>query len=204
MKRIPFITLALAAFALVCGAMPALAGSLEFSRETFARGEIWRLWTAHLTHFGAAHLRWDVFALLLLGSMAELKSRRDWIAAVVVSAPAIVLAVWWLQPQFTVYRGLSGIDCAAYGVVAGHLLREGWRERRGFSLALGAVACAGALAKCGYEVVTGNPFFVGATTAFAPAPLAHLVGVAVGMAVVWRMRGFSLGARPALAAKRIH
>ena len=221
MKRIPCITLALAAIALICGAMPTLADGLEFSREAFARGEIWRLFTAHFVHFGGAHLRWDVLALLLLGSMAEWKSRRDWVAAVVVSAPAIVLAVWWALPQFAVYRGLSGIDCAAYGVVAGHLLREGWRgrawegrtsgrprrwslfgkcppfgkpggdgrhgdrpvRRDWFSLALGVAACAGAAAKCGYEVVTGNMVFVGAAEAFAAVPLAHVVGVAVGVMV---------------------
>jgi len=196
MKRIPYITLALGALALVCGAMPAFAGDIEFSREAFGRGEIWRLWTAHLTHFGAAHLRWDVFALLLLGSMAEMKSRRDWVAAVVISAPVIVLAVWWFQPQFAVFRGLSGIDCAAYGVVAGHLLREGWRERRGFSFGLGVVACACALAKCGYEVVTGNLVFVGATDAFAAVPLAHFAGVVAGVVVVLMPLSFAEGQVP--------
>jgi len=188
MKRIPFITLALAGLALGVAALPpAFAGVLEFSHEAFARGEIWRLWTGHLTHFGAAHLRWDVFALLLLGPMAEMKSRRDWVVAVVVSAPVVVLAVWWLQPQFAVYRGLSGIDCVAYGVVAGHLLREGWREReRGrFSFALGVAACGGALAKCGFELVAGRAFFVGATDAFVATPLAHFVGVLAGVLVVF-------------------
>jgi len=71
MKRIPFITLALAGLAFAVAVLPsAIAGAMEFSREAFSRGEIWRLWTAHLTHFGAAHLRWDMFALLLLGSLA--------------------------------------------------------------------------------------------------------------------------------------
>ena len=194
MKSIPFITSALVVITLFCGAMPALASSLEFSRDAFARGEIWRLWTAHFVHFGGAHLRWDVLTLLLLGSLAEFKSRRDWIAAFVISAPAIVLAVWWLQPEFAVYRGLSGIDCAAYGVVAGHLLRDGWRERkhgRGV-FALGVAGCAGALAKCGYELLVGQPFFVGATDAFAPAPLAHFVGVVVGVVIVCTGASLSL------------
>jgi len=199
MKCIPFFTLTLACIAAGVAVLPpAVAGALEFSREAFARGEVWRVWTAHLTHFGAGHLQWDLFALLLLGAMAEMRSRRDWVVAVAVSAPVIVLGVWWLQPQFEVYRGLSGIDCAAFGVVAGHLLREGWRvvrlrllakrrtqaivtfnvtmirchvkrdnglrvQRHHFanyrnctrwrgwvSLALGGVACVGAVAKCVY------------------------------------------------------
>ena len=181
MKHIPFVTFSLATLALITGASPAMPGALEFSRDAFSRGEIWRLWTAHFTHFDAAHLRWDVFALLLLGSMAEMKSRRDWLVAIIVSAPLIVLAVWWLQPRFEVYRGLSGLDCAAYGVVAGRLLREGWRERHWPVLSLGLLACAGALAKCGYELLTGQPLFVGATETFSPAPLAHLVGAATGV-----------------------
>lgn len=183
MKRFPFITIILATLALIAGALPALTNALEFTREAFARGEIWRLWTAHLTHFDAAHLRWDVFALLLLGPMAERGSRRDWVVAIFVSAPLIGLAVWWLQPHFEVYRGLSGIDCAAYGVTAGHLLRDGWRERHWPTLALGLLACAGVMAKCGYELVAGQPFFVGDTDAFSPVPLAHLVGAATGALV---------------------
>ncbi|MDF9828389.1 rhomboid family GlyGly-CTERM serine protease [Ereboglobus sp. PH5-10] len=189
MKRLPFITLSLAVFALIVGALPSFTSAFEFTRESFARGEIWRVLTAHLTHFDAAHLRWDVFALLLLGSMAELKSRRDWLVALAVSAPLITLAVWILQPHFETYRGLSGLDCAAYGVVAGHLLRDGWRERHAPTLALGVLACGGALAKCGYELITGNPFFVGETDAFAPVPLAHLVGASIGVLTVF-VRGF--------------
>ncbi|AWI08515.1 rhombosortase [Ereboglobus luteus] len=185
MKRLPFITLSLAVFALITSAFPALTNAFEFTRETFAHSEIWRLLTAHLTHFDAAHLRWDVFALLLLGSMAEWKSRRDWLVTLAVSAPLITLAVWILQPHFETYRGLSGLDCAAYGVVAGHLLRDGWRERHTPTLALGVLACGGALAKCGYELITGNPFFVGETVAFTPVPLAHFVGVTIGVLVVF-------------------
>lgn len=185
MKRIPFITISVALLALLIGASPAAVAALEFTRDSFARGEIWRLFTAHLTHFDVAHLRWDVFALLLLGSMAEIKSRRDWVVTILVSAPLITLAVWMLQPHFETYRGLSGLDCAAYGVVAGHLLRDGWRERHWPTLALGMFACGGALAKCGYELITGNPFFVGETDAFTPVPLAHFVGVTTGVLVVF-------------------
>ncbi|MDR1011701.1 MAG: rhombosortase [Opitutaceae bacterium] len=185
MKRIPFITLIFAALAIFAAALPGGTGVLEFTRDAFARGEIWRLFTAHLTHFDAAHLRWDAFALLLLGSMAEWNSRRDWLVTILVSAPLITLAVWIIQPHFEVYRGLSGIDCAAYGVVAGHLLRDGWRPRHWPTLALGMLACGGALAKCGYELITGNPFFVGATDAFAPVPLAHLAGATIGVLVVF-------------------
>jgi rhomboid family GlyGly-CTERM serine protease len=185
MRRLPFITLALAALALLLAALPpAFTAALQFDRDAVARGEIWRLLTAHLAHFGAAHLCWDVFALLLLGTMAERKSRRDWIAALAIAAPVITLLVWTLQPRFTHYRGLSGLDCAACGVIVGHLFRDGLRARHPFTLVIAVVAFAAALAKCAYELATGGGFFVGATTAFAPDPLAHLAGVLTGVAVV--------------------
>ncbi len=187
MKRIPFVTIAIAILTVLTSVSSATVAALEFTRDAFARGEIWRLFTAHLTHFDAAHLRWDVFALLLLGSMAEIKSRRDWVVAILASAPLITLAVWRLQPHFEVYRGLSGLDCAACGVVTGHLLRDGWRGRDLPVFLLGSAACAGALAKCGYEFVTGSPFFVGETGAFTPVPLAHLIGIASGVLVVFAL-----------------
>ncbi|WP_145928854.1 rhombosortase [Termitidicoccus mucosus] len=184
MRRFPLVTLALAALALLAAALPpAFTDALQFDRDAIARGELWRFLTAHLTHFGVSHLRWDVFALLLLGTMAEGKSRRDWLAALAVSAPAITLLVWALQPHFTHYRGLSGLDCAAYGVIVGHLFRDGLRARHHFTLALAVLAFAAALAKCAYELATGTAFFVGATTAFAPVPLAHLAGVLTGALV---------------------
>ncbi|MEY4489693.1 MAG: hypothetical protein RIQ79_2201 [Verrucomicrobiota bacterium] len=184
MRRIPWITLALAALACLVQASPALGAALEFRRAAVnTHGELWRLVTAHLAHFGADHLRWDVAALLILGVMAERENRRRFAFTLSVAALAIGLGVWLGQPHFETYRGLSGIDSALYGLVCARLLADGWRVRHGFSIAVGGLALAGFALKCGAELTSGATVFANAAADhYAPVPLAHLIGLAAGIA----------------------
>lgn len=193
MRRIPWITLALAALACLVQASPDWGAALEFHRAAVnADGELWRLLSAHLAHFGGDHLRWDVAALLILGAMAEPENRRVFALTLVGAALAIGLGVWAGQPQFETYRGLSGVDSALYGLVCARLIADGWRVRHGFSIALGALAIAGFALKCGAELASGATVFaagggdgtstITAAPVYAPVPLAHLIGLAVGMA----------------------
>ena len=182
MKRIPWCTLGLSGLAVVIHFIPALGNVLQFDRASVAHGQVWRFFTAHLTHFGEDHLRWDLLAFVMLGAIAERISRSAFFLTVSVSAAAITVAVWLAQPQFSTYRGLSGIDSAVFGFVIADLLAVGLRERHGFSIAVGGLALAGFAAKCTYELATGETVFVEAGGAFASVPLAHLLGMAVGAA----------------------
>lgn len=184
MKRIPWFTLAFAALALVVHFVPALTLGWQFDRDAVAHGQVWRFFTAHLTHFGGDHLRWDLLAFVALGAMAERISRPAFLATLALSAAVITMGVWLAQPQFTTYRGLSGIDSALFGFVVADLLAAGWRTRHGFSLAVGGAALAGFAAKCAFELATRTTVFVETTDAFAPVPLAHLLGLAVGATLV--------------------
>jgi rhomboid family GlyGly-CTERM serine protease len=144
---------------------------------------VWRFFTAHLTHFGEDHLRWDLLAFIVLGALAERISRSAFFITAGVSAAVITAGVWLAQPQFATYRGLSGIDSALFGFVVADLLATGFRERHGFSIAVGGLVLAGFAAKCTYELATGDTVFVEAGGAFAPVPLAHLLGMTAGAAV---------------------
>jgi rhomboid family GlyGly-CTERM serine protease len=184
MRRAPCLTLALAGFACLVHASPALTAALEFNRAALNEGgQLWRLVTAHFTHFGVNHLAWDVAALLILGSMAERDDRRRVASTLTTAAIAIGVGVWAWQPQFGSYRGLSGLDSALFGLVCGKLIADGRRARHGFSIALGALALTGFALKCGAELAGGATIFAaGATDDYAPVPLAHLIGLAVGLA----------------------
>ncbi len=183
MKRLPYGTLAFAVLTVAIHFVPPLGNVLQFDRAAIAHGQVWRFLTAHLTHFGNDHLRWDLLVFVVLGAIAERISRRNFLITLSVSAAVIMLGVWLAQPQFTIYRGLSGIDSALYGFVITDLLAAGWRERHGFSLVVGGLALAGFSAKCAFELATGDTVFVETGGAFAPVPLAHLLGLAVGTAV---------------------
>ena len=195
MKRLPYATLAVALLAVVIHLFPSLGGALQFDRTAAAHGQVWRFFTAHLTHFSEDHLRWDVFAFILLGTMAEFISRRGFWLTLGVAAFVITGGVGILQPHFATYRGLSGIDSALFGFVLAELLISGWRERHKFSIVVGLFALGGFAAKCAFELGTGGAVFVDVSTAFTPVPLAHLLGLASWTAVAaWQSRPMPAGA----------
>jgi len=183
MKKLPFLTLFLGALALFVFGQPGWAEVLEFNRAALAQGELWRLFTGHLTHFSADHLKWDLAVFVALGSLVELRSRRHFIGCVAGSALLISLGVCWLQPQFVNYRGLSGIDSALFGYIALDILKLARAEGRHGPAIAAVVAMTLFLAKIVFELVTGRAFFVESDTAFIPVPLAHLIGALVGW--VW-------------------
>lgn len=170
------VTLSIAAFAVLAQLAPVLAGALEFNRAAIAQGEAWRFVTAHLTHFDRNHLAWDLAVFVLLGSICEQSSRRRLAAGLGLASVAITAAVWWWQPQFTTYRGLSGLDCALFGIFTGTLLQR----RDLIARFVGSLGLLGVAAKCGVELSTGDTLFATGAT-YAPVPLSHLVGAAAGL-----------------------
>lgn len=192
MKRIPWISLTLTVLSLAIHFVPALGDMLQFDRAAVAHGQWWRIFTAHLTHFGEDHLRWDLLAFAVLGAWVERISRSAFLMTLALSAAAISLGVWIAQPQFVTYRGLSGIDSALFGFVLARLLVDGWRERHAARVAIGGLALAGFAVKSAFELATGGTVFVDPSDIFTPVPLAHLLGLAAGAA----------GALPAALARR--
>jgi rhomboid family GlyGly-CTERM serine protease len=181
-RRFPWWTLVLAGFACLVHTSPGFTAAAELSRAALGGGEFWRLFTAHFAHYGSDHLVWDVAALLILGVMAEPNNRRVFVGVLVASAFAIGVGVWAWQPQLTSYRGLSGLDSALFGLVCARLVADGWRERHAFSIALGALALIGFALKCGAELTSGATVFaVNNTAGYVPVPLAHAIGLAVGV-----------------------
>jgi rhomboid family GlyGly-CTERM serine protease len=95
----------------------AVGASLAFDRLALADGQVWRLWTAHFVHFPGWHAPIDIAALCMVAGVAErlLGARRCWVA-LVLGAPLISLALFWLVPEMAEYRGSSAIAyllCAA-------------------------------------------------------------------------------------------
>jgi len=188
MKRLPFLTLLLGALAVSIHCSSAVETALQFDRMALVHGEIWRLFTGHFTHFGGDHLRWDVIAFLAFGSLVEIRSRTGFVVCLGVSCLAITLGVALFQPQFAIYRGLSGVDSAMFGFVSADLLRSGWRERDRVMFGLGALALAGFAGKSVFELATGSTLFVATHSVFQAVPLAHLIGAITGAVCVWATR----------------
>jgi rhomboid family GlyGly-CTERM serine protease len=179
--RIPRLSLALSIAAIATHVLPGLPPHLEFQRAALAQGEAWRWLSAHLTHFDGNHLAWDVGVLLALGAMIERDSPQRFAAALALAAVTITPAVWFFQPHFTAYRGLSGLDSAAFGLLAGTLMQRPHRDARW----CGWIALVAFAAKSLVELMTARTVFA-AGAGYAPVPLAHLLGLFAGLTVAFR------------------
>ncbi|MCP3960629.1 MAG: rhombosortase [bacterium] len=177
--RLPVVSLLLTLSALAVALIPTLAGRLQYERPALAAGELWRLVTCHFTHWSSDHLFLDVVTLLALGSGCERLGRGRFLVALLASALLIPLALWWLEPGLTTYRGLSGLDAALWILLAESLRRHSPRDR--WLRLAGTLAPLMLLGKVLYETATAAPVFHSSPSPdVVVVPLAHLLGGAVG------------------------
>jgi rhomboid family GlyGly-CTERM serine protease len=177
-SRLPIISVSLSMVACLVHAVPSATIALQWDREAASRGEFWRWFTAHVTHFGANHLAWDAAALFAIGWVVELQTRIRTAATLVIAAPTITGAISAWQPELAYYRGLSGLDSALFGLLAAQLLRRAELCAR----LTAALALAGTAAKCAIELRTDATLFAHGV-GYVPVPLAHAVGLVVGVVI---------------------
>lgn len=176
----PWTAVLLSALAVALYASPTLTQRFAYARGAIAAGEVWRLLTGHFTHWTAEHLLWDLLVFAVLAVLWERSAGKRSLSALVFgSALLISAAVWTAMPEVTLYRGLSGVDCALVTATSVLLLRRSLqRGEWGLSVAFSFVL-AGYFLKILYESSTGGTVFVEAD-AFVAVPLAHLVGGGYG------------------------
>lgn len=146
---------------------------LLFDRERIFAGQFWRLWTAHLAHFGFSHLGWNLLVLLPVGAWAErvVPGRTRLFYAL---APALIgLALLIGDPALARYGGLSGLAAGLVVLLALAQFSGGPGRDRWIGWALlGAVAV-----KLIAEVLTGRAAFASLPAdGVRSVPLAHLAG----------------------------
>jgi rhomboid family GlyGly-CTERM serine protease len=174
----PWGALAVAGLALVVWGWPVLAEFFIYDRALIRQGQVWRLWTGHVVHFGGSHLFWDLAVFVPVAGWLEClwPRRARWFY---LWCPlAISVALFGFDPALVRYGGLSGLAAGMVVLLAGLQLRSGKDGRRW--LWLGVFVLVGA--KLGYEQVAGAPLVV---TSFGDnvrsVPLAHLGGAVCGV-----------------------
>ncbi len=179
-SRVPIVTMITSALVVALALMPAAAQGLQLEREAVVRGEWWRLLTAHFVHFGPQNLGMNLLAFAALAAWCERLGRLRLVCTILISSLATSVSVFCLQPDWEIYRGLSGVDSALFGVLFFTMAREA----RGWMRALVAAPAVVFLGKVLFEFFSGRALFVDAAAeSFQPVPLAHLCGVLVGTAV---------------------
>ncbi len=176
------LTPLLTALAVLVWYTPGLSDAWRYEQ---ARGldQAWRLLTCHWVHWTGGHLFWSGGAFLVLGAACEELGRWRYLVCVAASAVLIPAGLAYWTPDLATYGGLSGIDSAFFGMLAVAMARDSLAARRWYGVALVGLLCVGFAVKIGYEMVTGTAAFVGPTDAMVPVPLAHIIGMVVGLAV---------------------
>ncbi len=178
--RWPIITAALFGAAMAAAVWPWLAQAYTLDRAAIHNGEWWRLLTGHLAHWSFDHLIWDVAVFSVLGVVCERRDRRQFVICLLVSAIVISLGVLAFCPQFERYRGLSGVDCALFGLCLTTACQSSGMSRQGRCLLL--IAGVGFVLKVSWELATGGSLFV-QSDVMTPVPESHAIGAAVGVIV---------------------
>lgn len=98
-------------------------GALLYDRAALLEGQLWRVWTGHLVHFGWAHCLVDVGLFLILGWRAGVRHRRFSLLALVLMPPFISAVIYVFDPTMLRYGGLSAVNLGLLVYVAA----QGWR-----------------------------------------------------------------------------
>jgi rhomboid family GlyGly-CTERM serine protease len=181
----PLWTVLLCGLAMAIYLVPPLAGVAIYDRDAIATGEWWRLVTGNLVHLSLMHLIFDVSALLVLGTIIELRGERHWWLICCTAGTVIGLSVYLTAPEFRYYGGLSGMVTAAvvYLCLDGLHDTAGWRGLCMFVLALAAL-------KIGIEFVSGDTLLaVAGSQPFETVPVSHLAGACTALFVFILTRG---------------
>jgi rhomboid family GlyGly-CTERM serine protease len=176
--RVPLVTVFVIIVAVLTAQSSGLSELLIYDRQAVADGALWRIVTGSMVHFSTSHLWYDSGALMVVGALAEWRDPRRF---AILSASAMLTvgsAIHVFAPQFDRFAGLSGVVYAATAFFAIELFRSA-HQRRWLGAAVIAILCA----KTSYEWLTGGTLFASYDGDVAAAPIAHLAGILVGVAI---------------------
>ena len=154
---------------------------LRYDRAGLARGEYWRLVTAHLVHLDLRHACLNGLGMSLMWALfARSYFPRQWLLILLAAIAAIDLGLWLADSTVLWYVGSSGV---LHGVMAAGALAHIRRgEPDGWILALLLIG------KLLYEQTLGAlPLTSGGTVIVD----AHLYGATAGAVAALLLRGFA-------------
>ncbi len=96
---------------------------LSLERKYVAQGELWRLITSSTVHFGWAHTLMNLAAFAIFATALSSSFTQYSLLGIIVFCCTLVgVGVYWLNPEYETYAGLSG---AIHGFfVAGLILNK--------------------------------------------------------------------------------
>jgi rhomboid family GlyGly-CTERM serine protease len=198
--RLPWLSVAVSLFSCFLAFSSGLSARLSLLPGAVYQGEIWRLWTGHLTHFGRAHAVGDIAAFAVWAAALELGWNRRMLAQSLLGAGLLVAAlVLATSPSAIEYRGLSAIDCALVAELITLGVADARQRRRPVLLFALTLWAAGLVAKTVFELLQGHAVLApDLGHGVALLPTAHIFGITAGIVLgAW----YASSARPVLGVR---
>jgi len=200
----PGLSLSVAVVALLLSSAPeSVQVRAALTHDALGRLELWRLWSGHVVHFGAAHARGDLLAFVVWASLLEARSRALLGALLVLAAPLSSVAILLWCGTLAEYRGLSALDASLF--VAVMLVRGEQGHASNFSCGVWRLGLTAFALKCSYEFITGRALLApDLGSGAALLPFAHVVGAVLGAisALVFMRHNRRIGAKAQVARAR--
>jgi rhomboid family GlyGly-CTERM serine protease len=127
-RRLPWIYLALVIGSGVIAVFPALRPALVYHRGAISDGELWRLWTGHLVHFGWPHYLADGALFVFIGWAFERSQAALGRISLALLPLAVCAALYWFDPTMVIYGGLSGINVGLLVFLACRGWQKDWKD----------------------------------------------------------------------------
>jgi rhomboid family GlyGly-CTERM serine protease len=124
----PWTAWTIALLAVVIQAIPGLRGVLIYDRSGLAGGELWRVWTGHLVHFGWPHLVVDAGLLVILGWAGERRYPAFTRWGLLLMPAFVSASIYWFEPSMQRYGGLSAVNLGLLLYVAAQGWRRDWTD----------------------------------------------------------------------------
>ena len=127
-RRLPWLVAGIALASVVIQLVPSLRSTLLYDRVALSQGQVWRLWTGHLVHFGWPHLVVDAGLLLIVGWFAERLYPVFTRCALLLMPAFISGCLYWLDPAMLRYGGLSAVNLGLLLYVAAQGWQRDWTD----------------------------------------------------------------------------
>ena len=178
------VTAAIGTLTLLAAIVPSSIEWLQLDFAATLDGQWWRVFTGHVTHFGAQHLFWDLLMFVVLASLCEFQHPKTFGALLSVIALIVSATVMFFCGDVANYRGLSGVDTGLFVWFVGDQYRLSQKQNdKPYAMLWGTLGVL-LLAKLFYEMVTGELLFV-SVEGFKPLVESHVSGGLAGLVALF-------------------
>lgn len=189
-SRWPWTFLAIGTVALGLQFFPDWRTRLLYDRASVAQGQLWRLWTGHLVHFGWPHFIADGGLFVILGFLLERPYPVLSRVALVLMPPVICGSLFVFDPALDRYGGLSAVNLGLLVFLACRGWQRNWFDW--FWPAVLAIYVGEVLLEALWRGGKGGGMIPFDDASIRVATAAHIPGAVFGVALwgwmAWRAR----------------